>query len=100
MWSFAHEPGLSGVIRSAYFKEKETIKRQNLASLLKSSKNQNDLDYQNLSKESTLARNKIVCEHVIASRNMRDWKDQVLAEIHVEQREKLKKTRNSKSQSQ
>ena len=43
--------------------------------MLKSTKNQNDLDYQNLSKESTLARNKIVCEHVIASRNMRDWKD-------------------------
>ena len=84
MRSFAHEPRLNNVIRSTYFREKETIKRENLARLLKSSKQQSDLNYNSLAKESTIARNNITAEHVVASRNMRDWKDQVLAEIHKE----------------
>ena len=50
--------------------------------LLQKKKQPNDLDYQNLSKESTMARNHVVLEHVIAQRNMRKWKDLVLQEIH------------------
>jgi len=73
--SFAHEPRLQAVIRNTYFKQKETIHRSTLARLLKSNKNQSDLNYRNLSKESTIARNNIVLEHVVASRNMRVWKD-------------------------
>ena len=85
--SFAHEPRLNNVIRSTYFREKETIKRENLARLLKSSKQLNDLNYNNLAKESTIARNNITAEHIVASRNMREWKDQVLAELHKEKRQ-------------
>ena len=36
--SFANEPSLQTVIRKSYFKEKETIKRGNLARLLQSNK--------------------------------------------------------------
>ena len=86
--SFANEPGLQTVIRTTYFKEKETIKRGNLARLLKTSKQQVDLDHATLAKESTIARNKIVLEHVVAERNMREWKDQILAEIHEERQQR------------
>ena len=71
------------MIRKTYFREKETIKRGNLARLLKNNKLTNaDLDVDILAKESTIARNKIVLEHIVADRNMKDWKDQVLTEIH------------------
>ena len=77
------------MIRSTYFKEKETIKRENLARLLKSTKQLSDLNYNSLSKESTIARNKIMAEHVVAGRNMREWKFSVLAEIHDEKRREV-----------
>ena len=86
MHTFAHEPSLPNVIRQKYFKEKETIRRENLARLLKHGRQQNDLDYTGLAKQSVIARNQIVTEHVIASRNMRAWRDQVASEIHQERR--------------
>ena len=74
---------MHAVIRKTYFREKETIKRGNLARLLKSNKLTNgDLDTDILAKESTIARNKIVLEHIVANRNMKDWKDQILTELH------------------
>ena len=48
--TFAHEPSLPNVIRQKYFKEKETIRRENLARLLKHGRQQNDLDYSGLAK--------------------------------------------------
>ena len=33
-----------------------------------------------------MARNKVVLESVMAERNLRDWKDEILSEIHNEQR--------------
>lgn len=39
-----------------------------------------------MAKESTIARNRIVTEHIIAARNMREWRDQAAFEIHDERR--------------
>lgn len=69
---------------STYFKGKETYKSKNLSRLNKDDKQLGDLNHANLVKESTIARNKIVLEHVVAARNMREWKDQILTEIHKE----------------
>lgn len=48
---------MNAVISDTYFQHKETIQRSNLARLLKSTRQTNDLDYQNLNQMSTLARN-------------------------------------------
>ena len=53
--------------------------------MLKSTRQNDDLDHQGLSQMSTLARNQLVIEHVVGSRNMRDWKEKILEEIHAEQ---------------
>jgi hypothetical protein len=45
------------------------------------------INHQQLSKDSAICRNKIVLEHVVASRNMREWRDQAMAELHQERRE-------------
>ena len=58
-----------------------------MARLLKSSRQKDDLDHQNLTQMSTIARNKLVLEHVVGARNLKDWKAQILEEIHSEQRE-------------
>ena len=73
-------------MRAKYFGEKETIRRENLARLLKHTKVNDDLDYGSLAKQSVIARNQIVAEHVVASRNMRQWRDDVASEIHEERR--------------
>ena len=76
------EPALPAVVRTSFYKEKETIRRGNLARLFQSNKKQNNLDFQGLEQESNHARNKIVLEHVVASRNMREWRNQVMEELH------------------
>ena len=86
MRSFAHEPALPTIIAKKYFAEKETITRSNLARLMKTTHQHGHLDYGTMAKESTIARNKIMLEHVMQERNMRGWKDEILAEIHQEQR--------------
>lgn len=97
--SFAFEPTLPSAF-NASFKGKETIKRGNLARLLKSNKQINDLDYYSLSQESTIARNQVMLEHVVATRNMRDWRDQVLSELHDEARKDTTTTPKDCSENQ
>lgn len=63
--TFAHEPSLPNVVRNKFFREKETIKRENLARLLKHGKKQDDIDYSNLTKQSILARNYVMTEHIV-----------------------------------
>lgn len=46
-----------------------------------------DLNHRALTKESAIRRNKVMLEHVVASRNMCEWRDAVLDEIHQELRE-------------
>ena len=81
------EPGLPSVVQhSLTSKGKETIHRGNVARLLQVNKRQNIDEFSNLRQDSNNARNKVVLEHIIAQRNLKDWRDQVLSELHEEQR--------------
>lgn len=63
------------------------MRRGNLARLLQSSKKGDaSSDLKGLEQESSIARNKVMLEHVVATRNMRGWREQILEELHLEQR--------------
>mmetsp|Transcript_51 Transcript_51/g.50 ORF Transcript_51/g.50 Transcript_51/m.50 type:complete len:91 (-) Transcript_51:72-344(-) len=66
-------------------KGKETIHRGNVARLLQVNKRQNEMS-SNLQVDSNIARNKVVLEHIVYKRNLKEWRDQVLSELHEEQR--------------
>ena len=65
-------------------KGKETIHRGNVARLLQVNKRQSDHEFSNLRQDSYHARNKVVLEHIVYQRNLKDWRDQVLSELHEE----------------
>ena len=81
-----HETGLPAVI-STSLKGKETFRRGNLARLVQTNRKK-DHSFDNLSTQSKIARNQVMLEHVMATRDMRQWKDQILSELHAEQRTK------------
>ena len=73
--SLAHETALPKIMEKTYYKEKETFKSINLSRMLHWNKGLMGISHQNLTKESAICRNRIVLEHVLASRNMRGWRD-------------------------
>ena len=96
--SKALEPSLSTVVRNySLTKGKESINRGNVARLLQTNKRSEDLDFSRLQEESTLARNKVLLEHVMARRNLRNWRDQVLTELHEEKRNAKTGSKNRRS---
>lgn len=87
----AAETALPTVMRSQdAAKGRETLQsRGNVARLLAVNKRHMHNDVcsdSNLWHESTIARNKVVLEHVMAERNLRDWRNKVLSELHEESR--------------
>jgi hypothetical protein len=68
----AHENSLNTILDKSYYQGKTDTTTHLLTRLLKKEKKLG-LDHSSLNKESQIRRNKLVVEHVCATRNRQEW---------------------------